>query len=572
MKILLLVSAFNGLTQRVWCHLRERGHDVGVELAPAFDGPDALTAAVEAIDPDLILAPFLKHRVPAEVWERWTTVVVHPGPVGDRGPSSLDHAILDGRERWGVTALSTVEEMDAGPVWATSTFAMPSPPVAKSALYNGLVADAAMACVDEVLRKVAAGEAPVPPETLDGGVPGTGELPLLRRAAFELDWSLAAADLARTIAAADGAPGAPATVAGARVCLFDAAVADDGADDADDDRAGRTAEPGTVVGRDGDAVAIATGRGTLWVGYAAALAERRGPKLPAAHVLDVRGVPYRPVPAALAESVYVRDGDVGYLTIRSYSGAMHTAQCHRLATAVEKALTEDTRVLVVRGTEHAFSNGIHLGVIEAAVDPAAEAWANIQAIDDLCEAIARADQLTVAAFTANAGAGGVMAGLCADVVLARDGVVLNPYYDMGIFGSELHTWAVAARLGDDGADELLAAKLPVSAAQAAASGLVDAVGPRDAASFDRWLADRASGLATPDGRKDPAAAAARRAPDRPLSYFRTIELSEMARDLFDDRRGFAARRRDFLRKAAPTATPERLRFARERALATPVGG
>lgn len=561
MKILLLVSAFNGLTQRAWCHLRARGHDVGVELAPTFAGPEALTAAVEEIDPDLILAPFLKHRVPREVWDRWTTIVVHPGPVGDRGPSSLDHAILDGRERWGVTALSTVEEMDAGPVWATSTFAMPSPPVAKSALYNGLVADAAMACIDEVLRKVAAGEAPTAADDLDREVPGTGELPLLRRAAFELDWSRPAAELARTVAAADGAPGAPATVAGERFCLFDAAVGDP-VDDLD-----APAVPGTVVGRDGDAVAISTGQGTLWVGYAATLAERRGTKLPAAEVLDVRGVPYRPVPAALAESVYERDGDVGYLTVRSYNGAMHTAQCRRLTTAVEKALTEDTSVLVVRGTEHAFSNGIHLGMIEAAADPAAEAWANIQAIDDLCEAIARADQLTVAAFTANAGAGGVMTGLCADVVVARDGVVLNPYYDMGIFGSELHTWTVTARLGEVVADEVLCAKLPVSVEQAAASGLIDEVGPRDAAAFDRWLADRASALAAPEQRQLAAAAVAGRVPDRPLSYYRTIELSEMARDLFDDRRGFAAKRRAFLRKAAPVATPDHLRFAAGRVLA-----
>ncbi|MCK9792914.1 enoyl-CoA hydratase-related protein [Isoptericola sp. 4D.3] len=553
MRILLLVSAFNGLTQRVWGHLADRGHDVGVELAPAFASPEELTARVEEIGPDLILAPFLKHRVPEDVWRRWTTVVVHPGPVGDRGPSSLDHAILDGRERWGVTALSTVEEMDAGPVWATSTFAMPQPPVSKSALYNGLVADAAMTCVDEVLRKVAAGEEPAPADRLEREVPGTGELPLLRRAAFELDLSRPAAEVARTIAAADGAPGAPATVRGARVCLFDAVATAEAVDPA--------AAPGTVVGRDEDAVALATGDGTLWVGYAATLAEKRGIKLPAAWVLDVSGVPFQPAPAALAESLYERDGDVGYLTIRSYSGAMHTAQCRRLTTAVEKALTEDTRVLVVRGTEHAFSNGIHLGAIEAADDPAAEAWANIQAIDDLCEAIAAADQLTVAAFTANAGAGGVMAGLCADVVLARDGVVLNPYYDMGIFGSELHTWTVAARLGEMDADRLLGAKLPVSAGEAATLGLVDAVGPRDPERFAAWLADKASALTTPEGSAEAVAAAQVRAPRHPLSYYRTVELAEMARDLFDDRRGFAAKRRDFLRKAAPQATPERLRFA-----------
>src|SRR5690606_4796736 len=215
MRILLLVSAFNGLTQRVWGHLMDRGHDVGVELAPTSASPEDQTARVEEIGPDLTLAPFLKHRVPEDVWRHWTTVVVPPGQVGDRGPSSLDHAILSGRERWGVTALSTVEEMDAGPVWATSTFAMPAEPIAKSALYNGLVADAALACVDEVLRKFAAGIEPTPAELLEREVPGTGELPLLRRAAFELDLSRPARELARTIAAADGAPGAPATLQGA---------------------------------------------------------------------------------------------------------------------------------------------------------------------------------------------------------------------------------------------------------------------------------------------------------------------------------------------------------------------
>ena len=73
---------------------------------------------------------------------------------------------------------------------------------------------------------------------------------------------------------------------------------------------------------------------------------------------------------------------------------MHTAQCHRLTAAVTDALAEDTSVLVLRGTESLFSNGIHLGVIDAAPDPAAEAWANIAAIDDLCTAIASAEQIT----------------------------------------------------------------------------------------------------------------------------------------------------------------------------------
>ncbi|NUQ90569.1 MAG: formyl transferase, partial [Glycomyces artemisiae] len=274
MKILLLASAFNGLTQRVWCTLREQGHDVGVELAPAHT-PESMTAAVERIDPDLILCPFLKHRVPEDVWRRWTTVIVHPGPVGDRGPSSLDHALLGRSPRWGVTALSAVEEMDAGPVWASFTFDVPEG-ITKSALYNSRVADAAMDCVAAVVRKVAAGDRPKPADEHPRAVPGTGELPLLRRPAFALDWRAPAADLARRIAAADGAPGAPAVIAERTYCLFDAVAT--GEDTG--------AEPGTIVGRDCEAVAFATGRGTLWVGYAALLERKRGPKLPAAMVID----------------------------------------------------------------------------------------------------------------------------------------------------------------------------------------------------------------------------------------------------------------------------------------------
>ncbi len=554
MRILLLVSAFNGLTQRAWCALSDSGHDVGVEIAPTFDSPEALTAAVADADPDLILCPFLKHRVPQEVYERWTTVVVHPGPVGDRGPSSLDHAILTRQERWGVTALSTVEEMDAGPVWATSTFPLPDVPVAKSALYNGPVADAAMACIAEVVRMVGAGEEPVPADELPRDVPGTGELPLLRRPAFEIDWSLPVEELARRVAAADGAPGAPAQVGDERYCLFDAVATTDVPDP--------EAVPGSIVGHDVDAVALAAVDGTLWVGYAATLTARRGTKLPARLVLDPAAAsPRRAAPLELAETRYERDGEVGILTIRSYNGAMHTAQCHRLTAAVAEALAEDTSVLVLRGTDSLFSNGIHLGMIEAADDPAAEAWANIQAIDDLCETIAMADQLTVAAFTASAGAGGVMTGLCADVVLSRDGVVLNPYYDMGIYGSELHTWTVAARVGEEVADQLLTRRLPVSAHRAAELGLVDGVGPRDTGEFDAWLAKRAAELAGPAERSAAGDVARTRAPEHPLSYHRTIELAEMARDIFDDRHGFAARRQDFLRKVATSQTPERLRFA-----------
>ena len=95
--------------------LRAAGHEVRVQLAGE---PEAMGAAA-ALEPDLIICPFLKERVPAEIWQTYRTIIIHPGPPGDRGPSSLDWAITDGEREWGVTALQAVEEMDAGPIWGT---------------------------------------------------------------------------------------------------------------------------------------------------------------------------------------------------------------------------------------------------------------------------------------------------------------------------------------------------------------------------------------------------------------------------------------------------------------------
>jgi putative two-component system protein, hydrogenase maturation factor HypX/HoxX len=159
-RVLLLVSAFNGLTQRAWCALRGAGHEVSVELAV---DEKAMISGAELADPHVIICPFLKERIPEQVWARWPTIVIHPGPIGDRGPSSLDWAIAEARTVWGVTALQAVEEMDAGPIWAARTFTMPASAPRKSALYNGPVADAALECVFEVVQRAATpGFSPIP--------------------------------------------------------------------------------------------------------------------------------------------------------------------------------------------------------------------------------------------------------------------------------------------------------------------------------------------------------------------------------------------------------------------------
>lgn len=86
---------------------------------------------------------------------------------------------------------------------------------------------------------------------------------------------------------------------------------------------------------------------------------------------------------------------------------MRTTQCTRLLDAYRTACSRPTSVLVLGGGRDFFSNGIHLNVIEAAADPAEESWANINAMNDLVEAVlTTTDRLVVAAVGGNAAAGG----------------------------------------------------------------------------------------------------------------------------------------------------------------------
>jgi putative two-component system protein, hydrogenase maturation factor HypX/HoxX len=130
-RILFLVSAHNGLSQRARIALNELGHEVGVAVV---DSAAAMQAAVREHDPELIVCPFLKTRIPETIWRTRPCLVAHPGPVGDRGPSSLDWAIELGKREWGVTVLLANGEFDAGRPLATRSFRMRA--AGKASLYR----------------------------------------------------------------------------------------------------------------------------------------------------------------------------------------------------------------------------------------------------------------------------------------------------------------------------------------------------------------------------------------------------------------------------------------------------
>src|SRR5678815_2374411 len=133
---------------------------------------------------------------------------------------------------------------------------------------------------------------------------------------------------------------------------------------------------------------------------------------------------------------YRREGQVGWVHAKPYNGASSTVFCGRLLAALRYAAKQDTSAIALVGGKVAYNNGIHLGVIEAADDPRAEAWANIQRIDDVAEFVFNLShgshlarrQATIAVLSSSAGAGGAILSACFDVVLARPSINLNYHY------------------------------------------------------------------------------------------------------------------------------------------------
>lgn len=555
MHVLLVASAFNSLTQRVHAELRDHGHSVAVELALPHV---SLTEAVDRHQPDLVLAPMLRTAVPEEVWAARTCLIVHPGPPGDRGPSSLDWAIRDQPARWGVTVLQAEAEMDAGAVWATAE--CPVPPVGKSDLYRGEIADAALRAVLLAVDRFASGTYVPQPQTT-----GTAR-PAMRQADRRIDWGADSTErVLSALRAADSQPGVRDELLGAEWHLHGGHP--------EDRLRGRAGE---LLATRAGAICRATADGAVWIPELRAPRAPGGPatpRLPATTALADRLPPLREHPApsptepgrrTWSDIGYREEGPVGFLSFSFPSGAMSTAHCRRLLDAYRAACARPTSVLVLGGGRDFFSNGIHLGVIEAAADPAAESWANINAIDDLVEAVlTTTDRLVVAALGGNAAAGGAMLALAADEVWCRSGAVLNPHYRlMGLTGSEYWTYTLPRRVGTGVAERLTTEALPLSAEAALRLGLVDRTvpcTPRDFAAETARLASRLAALpATPARIAAKKARRERDEADRPLAAYRAAELAPM-RETFDDPAApYHALRRAFVRKETPAATPPHL--------------
>ncbi|MGY1974525.1 hydrogenase maturation protein [Nocardia gipuzkoensis] len=559
MRILLVSSAFNSLTQRVYTELRAIGHHVGVELAL---GDDMLRARVMAFQPELILAPMLTTAIPEDIWSAHTVLIVHPGPEGDRGPSSLDWAIHEGAHHWGVTVLQAIDEMDAGPIWASVPFTITA--CGKSDLYRNEVADAAVEAVLLAVDRFAAGQfKPEPLDYLRPGVLGRHR-PYHSQQTRKIDW---AADDTRTVLrklrAADSQPGVLDELYGREYYLH-------GGHSEDKLRG----VPGSVIATRDGSICRATADGAVWLPELRPrrMAGRPTFKLPATDALGsdlpaaIPEIPVTPAMASLrdtwSELRYFEAGAVGYLQFSFPGGAMSTRQCRSLLEAFRQACARPIEVLALGSARDFFSNGIHLNVIEAAEDPARESWLNINAMNDLVEAIlTTTDKLVISVLPGNAAAGGVMLALAADEVWCRESVVLNPHYRlMGLHGSEYWTYTLPRRVGATTAERLTREALPVGARDAAALGLVDRVFPGSADIFWNSIRQQLQELpGTPELANRLMVKKQHRAADeliKPLGAYRSEELAYMRENFLSE--SYHELRRDFVHKARATRTPSHL--------------
>ena len=460
MRILFLVSAHNSLSQLAQIALTEEGHEISVAVVST--GLE-MEAAVARHRPQLIVCPMLKAIIPSSITDRHRCLIVHPGPKGDRGPSSLDWAIELGADRWGVTVLEATDEVDGGDVWASRTFPMRE--AGKSSLYRHEVRRAAIDAVVQAVRDVAAGDvAPTPLDHASADVLGRPR-PLIRQPERAIDWRADPTEtVVRRIRAAEGHPGVLDSLGGEPFHLF-------GVHSEDSLRG----VPGKIVATRHGAICRATVDGAVWITH---LKAPGGFKLPATRALELAGVVVdAPETGSWSEISYEERDGVGYLEFDFYNGAMSTDQCRRLRDAYRYALRQPTSVIVLMGGRDFFSNGIHLNVIEAAEDPATESWWNLHAIDDVVREIVETDShLVVSALQGDAAAGGVPFALAADYVAAREDVVLNPYYRHmgGLYGSEHWTYLMPRRIGHELTAELTSAPFePIGTRRAVEIGLLD---------------------------------------------------------------------------------------------------
>ena len=534
------------MAQRAWIELDRLNHQVKVQIA---SDAAAMETAVEDFQPELIIAPFLKKKIPESIWKNHVCLIIHPGIEGDRGASSLDWAILKEKKEWGVTILQATEKMDAGAIWVSHQFPMRK--VSKACLYRHEVTQAAMKGLLEAVENFQ--KPNFQPKPLDYGAAAVrGQWNRSTRPSdFQFLWKDNAVDILKKIQAADSTPGVLIKLLEEEYLVFGAHLEEN-----------LKGKAGEILAKRNKAICVATSDKAIWLTHLKAN-KKEAIKLPATLVLGekIKTIPTNDLSPfekkegfTFQEIRYEEEGEIGYIYFDFYNGAMDRDQCERLRKTIIETKKRAVKVIVLMGGEDVWSNGIHLNVIENAKNPAEKSWANINAIDDLIlEIIQSPNHYIIAALQGNAGAGGVPFALAGDKVLARNGIVLNPHTkNMGLYGSEYWTYLLPKRIGIEKATHFTEQCLPWGTAVAKEIGLIDDVFGETAAEFRdgvKKIAQEIAALSYFD-KLLLAKRFQRKKEERvkPLVQYREEELLKMKANFYDNDEGYDEKRFRFVHK------------------------
>jgi putative two-component system protein, hydrogenase maturation factor HypX/HoxX len=536
MKILLLSSTYDSLTQRLHVELADRGHEVVFDIA----SNDLQTLeTVQQHKPELIFCPFLEASLSRAIWHQYRCINLHIHTDTDKGASALDWAIQKQEQHAIVSAIQISSEMNVGALWASCIFQLRN--TAKSTIYILELQDAA---VKVALKTVEHAQNPsYIPEPLNYAHSDiqNPSRPVMSQHERHINWEEDSTEtILNKINAADGYPGVADNIRGIDYYIYGATGEDT-----------LRGSPKALIAKRHGAVCRATRDGAIWLSHLEVKTndtERKYFKLPASVVFrnKIKDLPEVPVSIyatsknTYREIWYEEHNQIGYLHFDFYEGAMGTEQCLRLRDAIVEVLKLPTRVLVLCGGESFWSNGIDLRVIEASDNPAEESWHNINALNDLILTIVTAtEKITIAAIHGHASAGGVGFAAAFDKICARKGVLFNlNYKSMGLFGSEYWTYTLPKRIGYDKALELIENCQLLSATNAKHIGLIDAVLTGSLTAFDTKIQAMAEVLAKhPNYDQILRTKIQRRNQDeflKPLQYYREEEQRRMKDEFFEE--------------------------------------
>ncbi|MEN4054197.1 MULTISPECIES: enoyl-CoA hydratase-related protein [Sulfurimonas] len=547
MKITLLISTFNSTSQLTYTYLKNIGHIIDVVYAI---NDTQMIEEIKAFEPELILCPFLKKFVPSEIYTNFPTYILHPGIRGDKGAYSLDNALREAKSEWGVVYLRANDEFDGGSIYAEEDFMMRY--TYKASLYRNEVNVASLTLLKELLTNIE-----------DDTFTPTPQLPTpphkqLTQADRAIDWQRdTTQEILTKIYMSDSHPGVLDEILGLQCYLYGAWK---------EERL-RGEKPKEILAKRDGAICLSTVDGAIWVTH---LKEVGKFKLPATYVLKERlkGIKEERLPLIFDKSYKtfyeinceIKD-EIAYLYFNFHNGAFSSDKCMKLKYAFEY-IKEQVKVVVLMGGVDFFSNGIHLNILEDSKKNGEDGWSNINAMNDLVKSILFADDVvTVASLEKNAGAGGVFLALACDYVVACEGVVLNPHYKtLGLSGSEYHTYSLPKRVGEQKAEELLDACLPIGVNEAQRIGMVERVFSH--ASYQKELEVFCKVLLEDEDafedflwEKEDYLEANREI----IEAKREAEIAVMHPEFWDNTSSFHTLRYEFVYKVCPSQTPKRLK-------------